>query len=276
MPLDYSALVWIALALAIVFVFIRKNIAAFISLGITLILAILFSRLTLPTGLVVGVVLVGTWKLSRIAPRYALPSALVVIACCLALFIHKVPGFDNLLVLNQVITGPQSQPFTMYLNLDKPLALFILLLAYPKLLGNGGTPNHKAIALTAIALFCLLPIAVLIGALKFEWSLPAWWWLFAFNNLLFTCVAEEALFRGYLQQKLANKLGVVAGIGIASILFGLAHFAGGPLLVIFAALTGLGYGLIFYWSQRLWVAVLAHFAFNCIHLLCFTYPIALH
>ena len=275
MPLDYSASIWIALALAIISVFVRKNGVALGLLGVALVLAVLFERLTLSTGLGVGVILLGAWKLGHLAPRYAVPSAILVIVCCLALFTHHVPGFHNLLVLDKVVTGPHSRPFTMYLNLDKPLALFILLLAYPKLLGQHAAPNLRAIALTALSLFCLLPIAVWLGALKYEFSLPTWWWLFAINNLLFTCVAEEALFRGYLQQQLCSKLGLVAGIGIASILFGLAHFAGGPLFVVFAALAGLGYGLIFYWSQRLWAATLAHFAFNFLHLVFFTYPIAI-
>jgi membrane protease YdiL (CAAX protease family) len=60
---------------------------------------------------------------------------------------------------------------------------------------------------------------------------------------------------------------------IAALLFGLAHFAGGPLLIFFAALAGLIYGLAWQWSGRLWIATLVHFAFNLTHLLLFTYPV---
>ncbi|GAM71575.1 CAAX amino terminal protease family [Vibrio sp. JCM 19236] len=92
------------------------------------------------------------------------------------------------------------------------------------------------------------------------------------NNFLLTCVAEEAFFRGFLQQVLCKKYGWHLGVAIASLLFGLAHMGGGLLLVVFASLAGLGYGLIFHFSSRLWVAVLFHFLFNFTHLLFFTYP----
>ena len=62
-------------------------------------------------------------------------------------------------------------------------------------------------------------------------------------------------------------------LALASALFGLAHFAGGPLLMLFAGLAGLIYGLAWLWSGRLWVATLFHFGLNLTHLLLFTYPL---
>lgn len=109
-------------------------------------------------------------------------------------------------MLDKVIASAHSTPFSLYLNLDKPLVFFALLLAFPALLGQSKTANIKATLLTLVPLFALLPIAVWLGALAFEWSLPEWWWIFALNNLLFTCVAEEALFRGLIQQKLSSSL----------------------------------------------------------------------
>ncbi|MNF14531.1 CAAX amino terminal protease self- immunity [compost metagenome] len=64
------------------------------------------------------------------------------------------------------------------------------------------------------------------------------------------------------------------GILVASLLFGAAHLAGGPLLMLFAALAGVCYGLAFQWSGRLSVAILLHFLFNFAHLAFFTYPLA--
>ena len=118
-----------------------------------------------------------------------------------------------------------------------------------------------------------MPIAVGLGALNIEWSLPGWWWLFAINNLLFTCVAEEAFFRGFIQQAITKRFNSLIGLLLASLLFGIAHFAGGFLFVIFATLAGIGYGLTFAITGRLWVAVLVHFAFNVVHLIVFTYPL---
>lgn len=91
--------------------------------------------------------------------------------------------------------------------------------------------------------------------------------------MLFVAFAEEALFRGWIQQRLTRWLSAAPAMLIASLLFGLAHFSGGPLLMFFATLAGMIYGLAWMWSRRLWVAVLFHAGFNLCHLLFFTYPL---
>ena len=94
-------------------------------------------------------------------------------------------------------------------------------------------------------------------------------------NLFFVCMAEEALFRGYLQQRLSQWLGP-AGADRRRPVFGAAHLAGGMLMVIFATLAGVIYGPAWMWSGRLWVPILFHFGLNLIHLLFFTYPLYQH
>ena len=81
---------------------------------------------------------------------------------------------------------------------------------------------------------------------------------------------------GFLQQAITRRTRVWLGILIASLLFGVAHLAGGPLLVLFATLAGACYGLAFHLSRRLGVAILLHFLFNFAHLALFTYPLASH
>ncbi len=198
----------------------------------------------------------------------------IVLLLSALLFIHKTPGFNNLLVLKEVYAGPNSLPFSMYLNLDKPIAFFALLFAYPTMLGDKPRPNGKWLFIAVALLASLLPVASLIGALQIEVGLPDWWWIFAINNLMITCVAEEALFRGLIQKSLSECYVWWIGLLVASLLFGLAHFAGGPLLMLFATFAGIGYGLVFHFTGRLWCSVIAHFAFNLAHLVLFTYPAA--
>ncbi|WP_114767376.1 CPBP family intramembrane glutamic endopeptidase [Vibrio rhodolitus] len=276
MPLYHDYLIWLGLGIAICFAFNNEKNLSLIALGCSLIVAILLERLTTISALSLGAAFLVTWRLTRLPQRYNIVAHAFIILLCVALFTHSVPGIQNFLVLDQVTSGPQSTSFSMYLNLDKPLVFFILLLFYPSLLGKRGQIHFQAITYTSCYLFSLLFIAVFLGALRFELSFPSWWWLFIFNNLFFTCVAEESLFRGYLQQLLCDKWGINAGIGIAATLFGLAHISGGLLLVIFATLAGIGYGLIFHWTQRLWAVIFAHFTFNFIHLVFFTYPLTLN
>lgn len=278
MILDSAIWLWVPLILAIGAVFFRQKVVALVLLGLTLLSALFIGRIELTAFVSTLVVLGVAYRLPMLAsnqktkPVYYLGWSVVIIWCVM-LFVHVIPGFNNLQVLNKVTAGPLSAPFSMYLNLDKPLALFALFLAYPFLLGSEAKGRVKPALLVMIPLLSLLPIAAMLGALKPELSLPSWWWLFALNNLILTCVAEEALFRGFVQQSLSRRFDWRLGLVIASILFGLAHFAGGPLLIVFATLAGLGYGLVFHFTGRLWCAVLAHFLFNFCHLVFFTYPI---
>ena len=95
-------------------------------------------------------------------------------------------------------------------------------------------------------------------------------------NLLFTCVAEEAFFRGLLQTKLtqiitAERLAILAPI-VTAIVFALAHFVGGINYVFVSAVAGFGYSYIFYKTQRLEWAILCHWLVNISHFFFFTYP----
>ncbi|GAD80860.1 hypothetical protein VEZ01S_44_00630 [Vibrio ezurae NBRC 102218] len=201
----------------------------------------------------------------------------VLILWSVGLALHLLPGFNNLQVLEHVHSGPNSAPFSLFLNLDKPLIFFALLLAYPQLFGKAKPIRFVTFAAATGLLLLLLPFAVAIGKLDVELSLPHWWWLFALNNVLLTCVVEEAIFRGFLQQKLSTYWGWKVGLVGASVLFGIAHAPGGLGLMVFATLAGAGYGMAFYSTGRLWVAVGVHFLFNLYHLLFFTYPfLAVH
>jgi len=70
-------------------------------------------------------------------------------------------------------------------------------------------------------------------------------------------------YRTLVQGRLAPFIGVPGAVGVASILFGLAHFSPGPGLVV---LTDIGliivdsvlYGAMFARRNNLWVVWLAH------------------
>lgn len=196
-------------------------------------------------------------------------------AGAIALTLHLAPGFNNAPVVIKQQAGPLSAPFTFYYNLDKALVPFVLLACLPGLThAPAAKPRWRfAWPLLLAAIPALLLLATLAGGLRIEPHLPAWLGEFILANLFFVSLAEEALFRGWLQQRLSQRLGRYPGLLIAALLFGLAHSAGGPLLIFFAALAGVIYGLAWQWSGRLWVATLTHFAFNLTHLLLFTWPV---
>lgn len=195
---------------------------------------------------------------------------ILFVVCAIGLAAHRLPGFHNIELIESVRTSINSIPFSLYLNLDKiHVGLAVVLIFYRS--GNV-LPNHSFRVLGIVVALLLIQLAsVPFGLMHFDFSLPDWLLIWLSLNLL-TCFAEEAFFRGYLQLTLQGKLGFWPGLLLTSILFGVAHFAGGLLFVVFATLAGLGYGLVFSLTSRLRYAILTHLTFNLFHLIFYTYP----
>lgn len=247
-------------------------------------LAVLAGLLALISGLispVAAAVLLVLAVLLWASVRNTFPLALRIVAGVLALLMamHKVPGFHNILLLDKVRFSDDAIPFTLYANFDKGMAGYLMLSLFcsrasslKQFLADG-----KRIALPA-----LLTIAVLIVLglathfFRFLPKLPEATFLFLAVNLFLTCVAEEAFFRGLMQEaiyRLGNKpaYGYLA-IAVSAILFGLAHLGGGTQYAALATVAGLGYALIYHQTRRLEWVILTHAAFNLCHFILFTYP----
>lgn len=209
--------------------------------------------------------------------RQIVTEALLVLIA-IGLLLHLFPGFNNPLKAEDVQAGPRSVPFSFGFNFDKALIPFVLLACLPTLFRAPATPPRYRLP-AALALIAAIPLllycALLLGGLALERHTPDWLGAFMLANLFFVSLAEEALFRGYLQQRLKQVVGGIPALLLSALLFGLVHLSGGLLLVIFATLAGLLYGLAWHWSGRLWLATALHFGLNLTHLLFFTYP-ALH
>lgn len=267
---------WYLLATSLAALSLNKSLA-YLMLGLTAFFGWKESILDAPALLVIASIVIG-WSVvewlrnNNNKYTYLLEGLCVVVA--VALFLHAIPGFHNPKVLDAVVVGPQSIPFTMYFNMDKAVVPFILMMCMPTLFV--AKPLYKAgkagWGILVLAIPVLLLLAVALGGLRIELHAPEWFAQFALANIFFVSLAEEALFRGYLQQRLSRILHPVVALLIASVIFGLMHYRGGLLLIIFASLSGIIYGLAWMWSGRLWVATLFHFGLNCVHLLFFTYP----
>lgn len=215
-------------------------------------------------------------------------SSALFIGGSLALAIHLVPGFNNLpIVINEQIT-PDAIFYTLYANLDKGIA-GVFVCAYffsinkavlKKDVSTDIRINVKQpITIILCTILATLTVALMLGIVNFNPKVPDFWLAFVAINLLFTCVAEEAFFRGLLQTKLSqlittkrlSNLPILAPF-VAAIVFALAHLAGGLSYVLVSAVAGFGYSFIFYKTQRLEWAILCHWLVNVSHFFLFTYP----
>lgn len=200
------------------------------------------------------------------------------IVLAIALSMHWLPGFHNLRVIDNVKLTADAAPFTMYLNLDKPLVGFWLLLTLPWIRSSYAWRISLKAVFSGILITvasCLF-IAVLFGLVKWEPKWPSVTWLWVLNNLLLVALTEEAFFRGYLQTGLSHLLrkwphADMMALFVAAGLFGLAHIAGEWPWIILGSVAGIGYGLT-YRLGGLQAAVLVHFGLNATHYFLFSYP----
>ena len=211
---------------------------------------------------------------------------LLIAAIAIGFANHMIPGFHNMRVFEGILISPHAVPFTMYLNFDKTIAAVILAMTSGLLFKQSGSFGMKAaretVVIFALCISLLVPLAVLSGYVNFEPKFPETFWLWAFNNLLFVCFAEEVIFRGLIQTQLirmANRCQIspFIPIFISALLFATAlpgHFQGGLPLIAFSAFAGLFYGYAYYRTNRLEAAILVHFMVNVCHFLLFSYPMA--
>lgn len=197
----------------------------------------------------------------------------------LALSVHKFVGFLNPSLVANMRISEGAPSFTHNLNFDTTAAGLILfavfcvparsrsdwrevLRQYPVILG------------TPLIVFAF---GLVLSYVNVDFKIVAYAPLFFVCNLLFTCVTEEAFFRGFIQEQLTGamkrwKAGPYIALVIAALLFGIAHAKGGPLLIALASLAGLGYGYAYLRSRRIEAAILTHFVLNALHFVAFTYP----
>lgn len=197
----------------------------------------------------------------------------------LALSVHKFPGFANPSLVSGMRISEGAPAFTHNLNFDTTAAGLILFAVFcmpaRRPIEWREVFQHFPIIIgTPLAVFA---IGIASGYVNVDPKISTYTPVFLLTNLLFTCVTEEAFFRGFIQHQLTSgmkrwKYGPYIALAIAALLFGIAHAKGGPMLIGLATLAGLGYGFAYLRSKRIEAAILTHFALNGLHFLAFTYP----
>jgi membrane protease YdiL (CAAX protease family) len=193
---------------------------------------------------------------------------------------HAMSGFQNPVVLREVVLSSGAMPYTQYVNFDKTLAgVLVLAIGWfaPLRTARDWSATLRVAPIVGATIVVVMAASLALGFVRFD---PRWtplFWVWAPINLLLTCVSEEALFRGFLQRELAVALegrayASATAVAASAFAFGLAHAGGGWRYVLLATIAGIGYALAYQRSGRVEASILAHFAVNATHFLLFTYP----
>jgi membrane protease YdiL (CAAX protease family) len=208
-------------------------------------------------------------------------AGLVLFVYALAMGLALLPGFTRVVLVDAAALSPGAAPYDIAVGFPKVVTgILILGLINPLLVrswGELGRVLARSAPVFLITALIGMAVVVLMGYTSFAPKWTALFLLWAPINLFFTCLSEEAFFRGFVQQELSRvgsrpKLTAGIALAVAAILFGLAHFAGGPLYVLAAAIAGAGYGWAFMRTGRIEAAMAVHFGVNATHFLLFAYP----
>jgi CAAX protease family protein len=195
-------------------------------------------------------------------------------------FVHAVPGMINIKVIDHAVLSYHGAPFTMYLNLDKPLVGLFILFFGQRLIQTGEQWKKTlwmSIPIAIVGFIVILGLAFILGYVNFDPKFNSVFFLWAISNLLLTAVTEEALCRGFVLHYLDTyairfKYGQSVSLLIVSIFFGALHYAGGWKYILLATVAGIVYGYIYQKTKRIEASILTHFLLNTLHFLLFTYP----
>lgn len=198
----------------------------------------------------------------------------------LALALHLLPGFHNPLLVANIKFSPDAAPFTQYANFDKAavgLILLALLANRARSPAEWSDMHGRIFPIALITIFTTVAAAFAAGYVRLDPKLSWYAPTFLLTNLLFVCIAEEAFFRGFLQDRLGKALsnipfGTSITVVCSAMLFGAAHLGGGVAYAGIATIAGLGYACSYAVVKRVEAPILIHFGLNAVHFVGFTYP----
>ena len=192
------------------------------------------------------------------------------------------------LIQNQDLSNKASVNYLKLMQLFSGVGLFITPTLFYAYLTNFDFKFFKLSRQNSILVIAIMMLITPFIGLLLEWNMmipfPEWLLKFDVNSeaivtaflqmntiwdLFYTilviavvpAIGEELLFRGYLQQKLGNWLSNPhTAILITAFLFSAIHFHFQGMIPRFVLGVLLGY--LFYWSNSLWLPILAHFVNN--------------
>lgn len=198
----------------------------------------------------------------------------------LAMSQHKFAGFVQASLADNVRFSSDAPPMTHHASFDMISAGLILMAMFcnpAEKLAEWKDALRSVAPIIIGTLVIVLGIALVIGYVHWDFKLSSYTPIFLATNLLFTCVTEEAFFRGFMQEQLTRAMsgwraGPLLALSVSALLFGIAHVKGGPLFVLLAAIAGLNYGYAYLKTRRIEASILTHFSLNAVHFIAFTYP----
>lgn len=190
------------------------------------------------------------------------------------------PGFTNILLLEDTQLSDNTGWSALRFSADKVSIGLFLLVAHRELLcktlkefSRILMPNIVPITAGCLGIYV---VGLIVGFATLDVTLSPLVFIWLFRNLIFTVVAEEAFFRGFIQYRLQSSLASqhapTYALIISAALFGLVHVYGGWQYGLLATMAGILYGYVFMKTGRIEISIVAHSVLNTGHVILLSYP----
>jgi membrane protease YdiL (CAAX protease family) len=271
---------FVLLLISVLGLWVHRNLSL-AALGLSVIAGYFTGALTDTAALWIALLGAIAWVHAGRTGWQRMATRLVFFLFAIALGLLLFPGFPRTVLVENAVLSPGALPYSLGLGFAKIVTgIFILAFMHPERVHSWRELRQVLVRVAPVFFATIAAVMVLTMALGYVKLDPKWTPLFftwAIANLFFTCLSEEAFFRGFVQRALAQSGGkrrssAVVAIAVSSLLFGLVHIGGGWKYALAATLAGIGYGIAYHRTQRIEASMAVHFGVNATHFLFFTYP----
>lgn len=275
---------FILLFINIIIAYLSRNIKVpLIAFCFTLLIAFIFNTISF-VGLIFTALFTFFIYNYYVRERQKNLTFFIVIVFSILLASHKLTGFNNFQVIEQIQLSSSSIAFDIWLNIDKVL-IGLLILIFAKInfssLKEYGSIIKEVLKNYLLFMFIALLLVNSFGTISFDFKIPSldFFLIWTFKMIFFTVLAEELFFRYLLIRAFKTyfinyQYNTMIALVLSSFLFGLAHFGGGISFVVLATIAGFFYGRVYIKTNRVESAIILHFLVNLSHLIFFAYPIS--
>lgn len=204
----------------------------------------------------------------------------VVLGLCAAYLLSPIEhGAVKIYEFYNLQTSNHAPLYAIISNTNRLFLVYCLIPVYCMLkpsrpLFSWPARSLSVLRYTLIACIFLLIPAIRVGYIRWDPSLPShtsiWLW-----HMLFVCVSEEIIYRGVLHNALITiwPKRPYQVIACGALLFACNHlYQGGPILSVFAGISGVFYAHLYHQHRALSSSIALHYLVNAVHFFLLSYP----
>jgi len=226
--------------------------------------------------------LLATYTFYKLNPsvisRFFLSIMIFVLAWILA--DNMITGFKTWEIIQNEIISSDGARYSLNLYFDKVIAglgLLIFGITPLRRVSHIKTMLLSMMPGSIMSIITVASLGMLLGVVAIDLKFPDIWIVWIAISLLVNSVAEEVIFRFYLQGGISrflegNPFAGFISISVASMAFTIYHAPNSTNFLASVFLASLFFGYVYHKTKRIESAILLHFITNTIHFFVFTYP----